>query len=269
MKDHLKRLIEAQESSALKLCVAREYLQTRVLQTFQESGVFMRWAFLGGTALRFLYSLPRYSEDLDFSLADGIKEVGFRKALENVKHALEAENYALSIKLNDKKTVASAFVRFQGLLHEMGISPHRSQVLSIKVDLDTHPPAGAGLATTLVRRHITMNLQHYDKASLLAGKLHAVLSRSYTKGRDLYDLVWYLSDRSWPGPNLDLLNAALKQTEWQGSVLTPDNWRSSVRNRLSELDWEKARDDVFPFLERENDIQLVAKKKALALFSDV
>ena len=204
MKDHLKRIVEAQDGMALKLCVAREYLQARLLQSLQESGVFMRWAFLGGTALRFLYSLPRYSEDLDFSLVEGVREAGFRIALENVKHVFEAEN-------------------------------------------------------------VTLNLQHYDKASLLAGKLHAVLSRTYSKGRDLYDLVWYVSDRSWPGPNLVLLNAALGQTGWKGAALTPENWRSSVRNRLSQLDWAKARDDVLPFLERENDLQLVAEEMVLGL----
>lgn len=63
-----------------------------------------------------------------------------------------------------------------------------------------------------------LNLLHYDKSSLLAGKLHAVLTRKYTKGRDLYDLMWYLSDPTWPAPNLIQLNNALKQTGWNKTM---------------------------------------------------
>jgi hypothetical protein len=55
---------------------------------------------------------------------------------------------------------------------------------------------------------------------LLAGKLHAMLSRPWLKGRDLFDLVWYLADRNWPAPNPVLLNNALKQTGWDGPLLT-------------------------------------------------
>ena len=94
---------------------------------------------------------------------------------------------------------------------------------------------------------------------MLAGKIHAVLSRSWAKGRDLYDLVWYLADRAWPAPNLDLLNAALNQTGWDGPPLTVSNWQKQLRYRIESLDWEKARADVKPFLEREQDLNLVKK----------
>ncbi|MGI6496080.1 MAG: nucleotidyl transferase AbiEii/AbiGii toxin family protein [Kiritimatiellia bacterium] len=98
----------------------------------------------------------------------------------------------------------------------------------------------------------------YDKASLFAGKLHAVLSRKWTKGRDLYDLAWYLADRHWPAPNLDQLNAALAQTSWEGPTLTAANWRSELARRLEAVEWERARADVSPFLERTSDIDLVS-----------
>jgi len=91
----------------------------------------------------------------------------------------------------------------------------RDQTQSVKVELDTRPPAGAGFETRRVRRFVLLNLLHYDKASLFAGKLHAVLMRKYTKGRDLFDPAWYLSDPDWPEPNLPLLNNALQQSGWQ------------------------------------------------------
>jgi len=109
----------------------------------------------------------------------------------------------------------------------------------------------------VVRRHVTLRLCHYDRSSLLAGKLHALLARPWTKGRDLYDLVWYLAERSWPAPNLDLLNASLTQTGWQGSAMTEASWREQVRRRLATVDWDQARADVRPFLERPDDSDLI------------
>ena len=70
-----------------------------------------------------------------------------------------------------EKTIKSAFLKFEGLLYETGLSPHRSETISIKVEIDTYPPSGAGFETSVVRRLCLLNLQHYDKRSLLASKL--------------------------------------------------------------------------------------------------
>jgi len=257
VKEYLRQLAAQADNDLVRGCLVREYLQARVLESLQDTGAFLRWAFVGGTALRFLFSLPRFSEDLDFSLIKPGEDAGFRTALNEVKRALSLEGYRIEIKVNEQRSVASAWIRFAGLPHELGLSPHPAQILSIKVETDTRPPLGAGIATSIVRRHVTLNLCHHDKPSLLAGKLHAVLSRAWTKGRDLYDLVWYLADRTWPAPNLTLLNAALAQTGWQGPVMTASNWRDELRRRIEALDWERARADVLPFLERERDITLV------------
>jgi len=63
------------------------------------------------------------------------------------------------------------------------------------------------------------------------------------------DLLWYLSDLGWPAPNLTLLNNALRQTDWNGGLLTEDNWRKAVRHRLQTVAWEQVVADVRPFLE--------------------
>ena len=93
----------------------------------------------------------------------------------------------------------------------------------------------------------------------------ALLTRPYVKGRDLYDLVWYLADRSWPEPNLELLNAALQQTRWEGPAVTSQNWRDILLDRVTRISWDEARGDVRPFLERENDIDLVTKENCVKL----
>jgi hypothetical protein len=145
-----------------------------------------------------------------------------------------------------------------GLSYELGLSGQRSEVLAVKLEVDTNPPVGAGLATTVVRRFVLLQLQHHDKPSLLSGKLHAILQRSYPKGRDIYDLLWYLSDPTWPPPNLVLLNNALAQTGWPGEMLTGANWREQVRERLRRLDWESIQTDVRPFVEPGFDLSLLS-----------
>lgn len=267
MKEHLRQIVEDAGTPQMRTCIAREYLQARVLESLQESGAFARWAFVGGTALRFLYAIPRFSEDLDFSLLHREAESGFHRSLTETRHALAREGYRIEIRVKEQHAVSSAWIRFPGLPHELGLSPHPSQTLSIKTELDTNPPEGAGIETSIVRRHVTLHLCHYDRPSLFAGKLHAVLMRKWTKGRDLFDLAWYLADPLWPAPNLALLNAALIQTGWSAPPLTTTDWREAVRERLDTVDWERARADIRPFLARERDLDLVSKAALLRLLA--
>jgi hypothetical protein len=235
------------------------------LQGLQRAGAMTALAFHGGTSLRFLYSLPRYSEDLDFSLEGNVKKYDFRSILQAIRKDIEAQGYNLHLKINDQKTVHSAFIRFLGLPYELNLSPHRDETLAVKLEVDTRPPTGTQLETSLVRRHVLLNIQHHDRASLLAGKLHAILQRPYVKGRDLYDLIWYLSDRNWPVPNLILLNHALSQSDWSGPILTFENWREVVRGRIETISFEHASMDVRPFLVSDEDIKLVSRENLLRL----
>ena len=264
MKGVIEQVIQSAADDLTRNLV-REYLQARVLQILQEDGAFLDWAFLGGTALRFLYTIPRFSEDLDFSTHSSAADDRFRERLVKVKKAFEAEGYSIDVKVGDQKVVKTAFLRFRGLLSELGLSPHASETVSIRVEIDTNPPAGAVTVTTLVRRHVTLNLLHHDRASLLAGKLHALLARPFVKGRDLYDLVWCLADRSWPEPNLHLLNAALVQTGDQVGELDSANWRSAIWTRLESIDWSQAAQDVRPFLERQEEAALLTKANCCEL----
>lgn len=237
--------------------VVREYLQARILECLQRTGAFVQLAFHGGTALRFLYSLPRYSEDLDFTLEGAEQNFHFNAYLKTIKGDMTAEGYAVELKVNDKKTVHSAFIGFKGLLHELKLSPHRGEIISVKLEIDTHPPEGALLETTLVRRYVTLQIQHHDRATLFSGKIHSILSRRYTKGRDIYDLFWYLTDPTWPKPNLTHLNHALRQTGWSGYPLNGDTWRTILREKLESLSWEKVIRDVRPFLEKTAELEFL------------
>lgn len=246
MKTFLKRLLDQAESKTQAGNLVREYLQARILETLQISGGMIPLAFQGGTALRFLYDLPRFSEDLDFALERPDDGFDFQKILEKIKRGFEKENYTVQLKVSTKKVVHSGFVRFPGLLFELGLTGHRNQVLSIKLEVDTNPPAGANLETTVVRRHV-------------------LLQRDYVKGRDLYDLFWYLSNRRWPEPNLVLLNNALDQSGWKGGELSKDNWRNVIQKRIKVMSWDRVVDDVAPFLEKEAELKLLTRENLLRL----
>ena len=212
--------------------------------------------------------MPRFSEDLDFSLSHPKAEDLFAELMKKAQNYFQAEGYSLAIRVKVEKTVKSAFVKFEGLLYEMSLSPYQAETVSIKVEIDTNPPAGAKLETSILRKHCLLNLQHYDKSSLLAGKLHALLSRRYSKGRDLYDLMWYLSDRTWPGPNIVLLNNALMQTGWKGQIITIDNWRNEVMTVISSLNWENIIADIRPFIEKQQDLQMLTKDNLIKLLKN-
>lgn len=248
MKSYLRHLLAGVDDPLLGRHLVREYLQARILESLQRAGAMMSLAFHGGTALRFLYEIARYSEDLDFALERQPEAYDFRAYLQAIERDLAGEGYNLTVRFNDQKVVNSAFFRFQGLLHELGLSPHANEILAIKIEVDTRPPAGANLATTVIQKHVSLHLQHHDPASLLAGKLAALLQRAYTKGRDWYDLAWYLSQPDWPDPNLTLLNHALAQSEWPGPPINAANWCEIVQNRLLALDWEQAVANVNLFI---------------------
>jgi predicted nucleotidyltransferase component of viral defense system len=266
VKERLRELLPGTGGGPAARNLAREFVQASILAALQRAGAMVPLAFQGGSALRFLYSIRRYSEGLDFTLERDGAGYDFRAYLDAVRADMRREGYDVDLaRVSDQRAVHSAFVRFPGLLHELGLSVHREEALSVKLEVDVRPPAGAGLETTVVRRHLLLRIQHHDRASLLAGKLHAILQRPYPKGRDFYDLIWYLSDRAWPPPNLVLLNNALAQTGWASALLSETSWVAAVRARLRSVRWEVLAADVRPLLESAEDRALLTRETITSL----
>jgi hypothetical protein len=151
---YLEAQLAGVATSETQRSAVREYLQMRILQSLQRAGAMIPLAFHGGTALRILYQLPRYSEDLDFALERHPEQYDLRNYLTAIQRDLTAETYVVEIKLSDQKAVHSAFIRFLGLFYRLGLSPHETEVLAIKLEIDTTPPNGAVLAPSLVRSHV-------------------------------------------------------------------------------------------------------------------
>jgi predicted nucleotidyltransferase component of viral defense system len=264
VKDHLLSLAASQADTRRRLNLVREYLQAHILRSTQEAGAFAALAFQGGTALRFLYGLRRFSEDLDFALERPEHDRGLRSVAKAVKRDFELSGHDVEVTLRTVRAVHSADLKFPGLLHETGLSSARGAKLMIRVEVDTRPPAGAVTETRLVTRHFPITFRVHDLRSCMAGKIHAVLARRYAKGRDLFDLAWYLTHPDNPAPNLTLLGNALAQTRWKGPEVSSRTWRKILRRRLASLDWPAVVRDVEPFLEDPGDLRLLNRKLLLA-----
>lgn len=264
VKEIALALARAHQNPAQGLSALREYLQACALRSLHESEAFMCLSFVGGTALRFLFNLPRFSEDLDFSLEnpDGYKPA---KWMAKIERDLSLAGFELSLSWNDRKTVNTAWLRVAGILKEAGISDIAEQKLSIKLEVDTRPPAGAITERQLVNRHVMFSVQHHDLASLMAGKIHALLTRKYTKGRDWYDLVWYRARRPPVSPNLLLLQHALDQTEGTG-VCRAEEWTQLVLEQLESSDTGAIARDALPFLERPQDAAFLSIENLRSVF---
>ncbi len=257
MKDEALAIVADVGDPGLKLNVLREYLQSCALRSLHESEAFLNLSFVGGTALRFLFNLPRFSEDLDFSLESAAGYDGERW-MRKLKLDLELAGFKALVRWNSKGIVHKAWIRLGGILHEAGLASMRDQELSIKLEIDTRPPAGAICEKTIVTRHRILALQHHDMPSMFAGKIHALMTRGYSKGRDWYDLLWYLGQRPRPDPNLIQLQNELDQTQGKDVVKAGD-WRHILTARLNTLDVTALAEDVAPFLERPEERDLLTQ----------
>ncbi len=233
-----------------RLNVLREYIQHFLLKLLSRRGFFESSLFVGGTALRILYDVPRYSEDLDFSLRYG-SELDFKGLLLSVKEELFFAGYEVSVTYKKRGNIVEGWIKVPGLLKEVGLSNLRQENLSIKIDLDLNPPMGYGEKVYLINAFFPITIRGFDLESLFAGKLHAIFTRKYIKGRDVFDVLWLMSRHKGLNPNLRFLSNALLQTGWRGSV--DFDWREELYKFLKKVDWRKIDRDVLPFLQDEEE----------------
>ena len=252
MKQEL--LEQAQRVSDLteRTNIARQYLQREILASLARSAAFQSLAFVGGTCLRFLHDLKRYSEDLDFSVESAACYEP-HPWMEGARLALAHQGFTVDVSWKERRAVDVGWVKVSGLLHELGASGSKAQNLSVKIEVDRNPPSGAHCETTALSIPRLIAVRHHDLPSLMAGKLNAVLARPYAKGRDWYDLLWYLARKT--EPNLVLLANGLVQSP-SDYCREARQWRRGVLDRLEPLDWQTIVQDVRPFLEEPSELSV-------------
>lgn len=258
MKDVIQKKLELYDpkDSVEELNAIKEITQELVLYGLQKAGLFKEASFLGGTCLRIIHDLDRFSEDLDFSTKVENSDFNLDPFLEKAMDIMGPYGYHLSIDQKDLsgKAVKSRFLKDDSIKKVLTFKhfQNESQKIKIKVEVDTRPPEGAVEMVSFIDFPTDFSISTYDLPSLMSGKLHALLCRPFVKGRDWYDFTWYVKKQV--SPNLNLLAKALYQMgPWQEKDIGVDI--DFVKQVLSEralsLDWNEVKSDVKVFLSKD------------------
>ncbi|HLA82876.1 MAG TPA: nucleotidyl transferase AbiEii/AbiGii toxin family protein [Thermoleophilia bacterium] len=248
----------------------REILQEVALLGLWRSRFFDSAAFDGGTALRVLYGLDRFSEDLDFSLLEPRPDFSIGRYLDSLQR--EVRSFGFEVEVTPEKdsasgAVQSAFLKADTLKELIGIEARPELLrqlplgkkIKIKLEVDTDPPAGFATETRYVLQPVPFAVRVYETPDLFAGKMHALLFRKWSnrvKGRDWYDLVWFAANR--PQLHLSHLEQRMRQSgHWEGTdSLTSGVLQALLRVAIEKLDVDRARREVEPFLQDPAQLEL-------------
>lgn len=274
MQTVLEQMLNSYKAISLeeKKNALKEVVQEVALSGLSRAGFFKKAAFYGGTTLRIFYSLDRFSEDLDFSLIE--PDSTFELSHYFVELEKELSSFGLQFSIEEKvkskdSAIKSAFLKGNTREHILSVydiknaNINPTEVIKIKFEIDTNPPSFANFEHKYRLLPTPYKVRLYDLPSLFAGKIHAVLCRAWknrTKGRDLYDYVFYLS-RQVP-VNLKHLQSRLENSSAleKGAPFTSEMLIEMLNKRFETIDFEQAKQDVLPFISDPNKLSLWSKE---------
>ncbi|MBN1975341.1 MAG: nucleotidyl transferase AbiEii/AbiGii toxin family protein [Sedimentisphaerales bacterium] len=238
----------------------REITQEVALAALTRTDFFKYASFHGGTCLRIFYGINRFSEDFDFLLKEPDHDFSLDSYLKSLSIELDAYGYKLETTDRTKadSAVKKAFIKDNSIGKVLQLSHLRAdrsmRKIRIKLEIDTNPPEGSNYEIKYLDFPFVSSVTIQDLPSLFAGKIHALLCREYTKGRDWYDFIWYTS--RGVGINYQFLASALKQQgPWRGQELKIcKEWCiRTLRDKICSLDWQEAKNDIRRFV-RQNEL---------------
>jgi predicted nucleotidyltransferase component of viral defense system len=249
-------------------------MQEIALLGLWRSKFFENAAFYGGTALRILYGMDRFSEDLDFSLLRPMKDFDLSRYSGAVERELLSFGFEAKVTTREKKNtnpVQSAFLRANTLKHLLTIKTaegiawpiSRGQILKIKIEVDTDPPPGFVTENKFVLQPIPFSVRTFALPDLFAGKMHAVLCRKWksrVKGRDWYDLVWYAANH--PQLHLSHLEQRMMQSGHldHGEQMNREKLYAMAEKAVDKLDVNQARKEVEPFVKNPEALEVWSRE---------
>lgn len=231
-------------------------------------------AFYGGTALRILYGLDRFSEDLDFSLLKPESSFDLSRYNEAIKNELNSFGFEVTVETKVKNidsNIESAFIKAETKkqLILINISSdiinriYRMNNIKIKMEVDINPPGKFKTENKILLQPIPFSVKTYQLPDLFAGKIHALLCRPWqqrVKGRDWYDFVWYVS-RNTPVNLIHLQQRLIQSGHWnKKNKFTLSNLQKMLITKIDETDFENAKKDILPFIKDPQAVDLWAKK---------
>jgi len=258
----------------------KEILQEIALYGLWCAGFFQVAAFQGGTSLRILHGMMRFSEDLDFILKEPDVDFSWPVYLSRMIDCFEKFGLKSEILSKGKmdQRIKKALIKDNSIAQQLNLSFYRdnpARKLKIKLEIDVDPPKKSEFEYSYLDFPLDFEVCHQNLSSNFALKIHALLCRPYLKGRDWYDFNWYIKQHTQP--NLHHLQAALLQWgPWKHKELTIDRqWiQKEIIKKITTIDWKDAIIDVERFLgsQEQNSLQLWSDKfflhKVNMLFAD-
>lgn len=246
------------------LSALREIMQEITLAGLSRTDFFEKAAFYGGTALRIFYGLDRYSEDLDFSLLKPDSNFSIEPYFKAILDEFNSLGLTVSIK-EKKKTkqtaIDSAFLKaetiwqeivLEDIIKETGVRSNKT--VKIKIEVDRQPPLNFKTEEKLLLRPFSFYVKCFTKPSLFSGKMHALLFRKWenrVKGRDWYDLEWYIKK----GIPLDVnhfLARAKDTKDWQEDSISNDQIIELLDMKIKSVSFSSIKEDVVRFIKNDD-----------------
>lgn len=238
----------------------REILQEIALTGLYRSGFFDNAAFYGGTCLRIFYGLDRFSEGLDFSLLEPNPDFSLEPYLEGIVAEFRAAGMEVSVREKNKtlkSNIDSAFLKAETIWKELildEVIPEEGlgevPVIKVKIEVDKMPPTGFNTEEKLLLKPFSFYVKCFSLPDLFAGKMHALLFRKWkqrVKGRDWYDLEWYIK-KGIP-LNLDhFLVRARDSGDWGKDTLSPDQFEKLLQDRINSVSFDRVKEDIVRFI---------------------
>lgn len=269
IKDWIAAYQPASEEKVLS--ALREIMQEIALAGLSRTDFFDKAAFYGGTALRIFYGLDRFSEDLDFSLLASDPDFSLEPYFSAVITEFEATGMKVSIREKDKKiktSVESAFLKSETIWKELvledivkqaGLASNKS--IKIKIEVDCNPPLGFVTEEKLLLRPFSFYVKCFTRPGLFAGKMHALLFRKWknrVKGRDWYDLEWYIK-KGIPLDMAHFVRRARDTGDWQEETMSRQQFFHLLHDKINTVSFDKVKEDVVRFIQDEKSLEIWSK----------
>jgi predicted nucleotidyltransferase component of viral defense system len=266
MKDWIAEYNPQNEEETL--AAMREIMQEIALAALSRTDFFKRAAFYGGTALRIFHGLDRYSEDLDFSLLDADPSFSLTPYFSVITDEFEGLGIRVSIREKEKRVktpIDSAFLKSETLWQELvledivvqhGISSNKS--VKIKIEIDRVPPWGFETEEKLLIKPFSFYVNCFSLPSLFAGKLHALLFRKWknrVKGRDWYDMEWYIR-KGIPLNVSHFLVRASETNDWNQASISKDQIIELLRDKINSVSFNAVKEDVRKFIRHDEQLNI-------------
>ena len=244
------------QNATQKTNAQHQVMQQIVLAGLQKGGFFEHAAFYGGTCLRIFHGLPRFSEDMDFTLVEKNPAIHLENYFQPIREVFALTGKDVVITKKEKLhfgRVESAFLKEDTAAYDIAFQTEKT--IKVKIELDTNPPLLFDTEQKLMMQPYSTMIRCLTLPDLFAGKMHALVFRNWKtriKGRDWYDFEWYIRH------NIPLHFAHLQERirEFNGQEVTRDEFMHLLRERLANANISQAKEDVLPFVNNPSELDI-------------